>query len=358
MTPQKFFLLIVAIWTMVNLDFALSQDAATGRSDFVSDASYIFGTYSPSSRERSATAVAKIANSFLQSLTAEQRERAVHPLDSPERRQWTNLPASPNAGGVRIGDLNEPQIKLACDLLAGLFSEQGYNKMCDIMLADDQLLRGGRPRVGFGTENFSLVIFGEPSETGSWAVQIDGHHVGANVSLNGSERTISPSFIGTQPEAFQIGEKKFEPFSGETGDAYALVATFSDEQIKQAVLQLQRTQILTGPGNDGKIPPVKGVACSTFDDAQKELLLKLISNWVGDLPEEHAQKRMQQIKLELDQVKFSWNGKKQPGSDISYTIQGPSLIIEYACQDLGGNPLAHLHSMYRDPTNEYGKQLD
>ena len=36
----------------------------------------------------------------------------------------------------------------------------------------------------------------------------------------------------------------------------------------------------------------------------------------------------------------------------------PSLIIEYACQDLGGNPLDHLHTMYRDPTNEYGRQLD
>jgi hypothetical protein len=69
-------------------------------------------------------------------------------------------------------------------------------------------------------------------------------------------------------------------------------------------------------------------------------------------------KRMQQIEAELPETKFSWNGNKQPGSDISYTIQGPSLIIEYACQDLGGNPLAHLHSMYRDPTNEYARQLD
>ena len=30
------------------------------------------------------------------------------------------------------------------------------------------------------------------------------------------------------------------------------------------------------------------------------------------------------------------------------------MIIEYACQDLGGRPLNHLHSMYRNPENEYG----
>lgn len=361
MTSHKLSLLIVAILSLVNQDIVFSQEVAAvtdERNGFVSDASYIVGTYRPTAQDHTAKNLAAVANKFLDSLTSEQRQKAVHPMDSPERRQWTNLPAPPNAGGVRMGDLNESQLKLACDLLAGLFSKQGYNKMRDIMLADDQLLRGGRPRSGFGTENFSLVIFGEPNEMGSWAFQIDGHHVGTNVSVNGSELTISPSFIGTQPEAFQIGNKKFEPFSGETGDAYTLVATLSDEQVKQAVLQLQRAQILTGPGNDGKIPPAKGVACSTFNDTQKQLLLKLIFNWVGNMPESHASKRMKQIKAELDQVKFSWNGNKKPGSDISYTIQGPSLIIEYACQDLGGNPLAHLHSMYRDPTNEYGKQLD
>lgn len=361
MTPQKLTLLVAAIWSLVHLDFALAQEETAiqaQRRDFVSDASFIIGTYNPVARDHEAGAIATAANEFLDSLTPEQRKLAVHPLGSPERRQWTNLPARPNAGGVRMGDLNETQIKLVCDLMAGLFSPQGYNKIRDIMLADDQLLRGGQPRGGFGTENFSVVIFGEPSEAGSWAFQIDGHHVGANVSLNGSELTISPSFIGTQPQAFQIADQKFEPFAGETGDAYALVATLSDEQIKQAVLQLQRAQLVTGPGTDGKVPPARGVACSTFNDAQKQLLTKLIFNWIGDLPEKHADKRMEQIKAELDQIKFSWNGNKQPGSDISYTIHGPSLIIEYACQDLGGNPLAHLHSMYRDPTNEYGKQLD
>ena len=66
---------------------------------------------------------------------------------------------------------------------------------------------------------------------------------------------------------------------------------------------------------------------------------------------------MEQLRQEIDQMRFSWNGPLQPGSDVSYYIQGPSLIIEYACQDLGGDPLEHLHSIYRDPTNEYGGQL-
>jgi len=38
-------------------------------------------------------------------------------------------------------------------------------------------------------------------------------------------------------------------------------------------------------------------------------------------------------------------------------VQGPTVIIEYAPQRLGGDVTMHLHSIYRDPTNDYGKKL-
>ena len=56
----------------------------------------------------------------------------------------------------------------------------------------------------------------------------------------------------------------------------------------------------------------------------------------------------------MDEVTFLWQGPHEPGSDASFHIFGPGVIIEYAGQNLGGNPLDHLHSIYRDPTNEYG----
>jgi hypothetical protein len=133
--------------------------------------------------------------------------------------------------------------------------------------------------------------------------------------------------------------------------------SLTDDQVKQAVLKDSRARILTGPGNDGLVPEAQGVTCAEFSDTQKQTLMLLISQWVNDLPNEHAIARMKQLEGELDQMKFSWNGSREPKSDVSYTIQSPSLIIEYACQDLGGNPLDHLHSNYRDPTNEYGGQL-
>ena len=66
---------------------------------------------------------------------------------------------------------------------------------------------------------------------------------------------------------------------------------------------------------------------------------------------------MTEIEKALNETTFAWNGAIQVNSDISYIIQGPSLIIEYACQGRGNQALEHLHSMYRDPTNEYGMQI-
>ena len=328
------------------------------RDDYVSKASHIIGTYEPSSTEHTPKAMAEAAQNFLDALDTKLRDLAVHELDSPERKKWTNLPARPDAGGVQLGKLNEKQLKACCDLMATLFSKQGYRKMCNIMLADDQLLPGGRARPGFGTETFSVVVFGTPSETKPWAFQLDGHHVGVNVAVKGDALTMSPSFIGTQPEAFLLASKKIRPLAKEIDEAHEFVNNLSEQQRKSAVVGRRRGRIQTGPGRDGTVPEPRGLSCESLDDDQRKALLSLISQWVNDMPADHAERRMKQIESELDKTHFSWNGPIKPGSDVSYTIQGPSLIIEYACQDLGGVPTNHLHTMYRNPKNEYGGQLN
>jgi len=346
---------LVACFALNNVPLSNAREPVA--TDFVSEASRIVGSYEPNSREHSPQAMASAADAFLDSLDDDLRNRAALALDHPERRQWTNLPARPDAGGVRLGDCNIKQVQAFCDLMGTLFSEQGYAKMCNIMLADDQLLKDGQPRSGFGTENFSVVIFGKPSTEGPWAFQLDGHHVGVNLAIEGSKITMSPSFIGTQPEAVHIADKKIRPLTGEIDGAFELINSLDAPLQKQAILKPKRGRITTGPGNDAKIPEPAGVPCAAFNADQKIMLISLVAQWVNDLPPKQAKERLQQLRDEVDQMRFSWQGPTDVISDVSYTIQGPSLIIEYACQDIGGNPLDHLHTMYRDPTNEYGKQL-
>ena len=195
-----FFMFVATASAQVALD--------TGqRADYVSDASFALARYSYQPHDHRPQTMADAANRFVASLDVDQRPKLRYPLQSDERRDWTNLPSRPEAGGLPIGECNVQQVQALCDLMAALFSEQGFDKMRDIMLADDQLLRGGRPRIGFGAEQFAVVLFGKPSAEEPWAFQLDGHHVGVNVSINGDQMSLSPSFIGTQPEEFKIAAK-------------------------------------------------------------------------------------------------------------------------------------------------------
>ena len=60
------------------------------------------------------------------------------------------------------------------------------------------------------------------------------------------------------------------------------------------------------------------------------------------------------LKLWIDALPFV---DVEAGSNVTayYRIQGPHLVIEYAPQQ--GEPALHIHTMYRDPTNDYGARI-
>ncbi|SPE26011.1 hypothetical protein SBA3_1240010 [Candidatus Sulfopaludibacter sp. SbA3] len=70
---------------------------------------------------------------------------------------------------------------------------------------------------------------------------------------------------------------------------------------------------------------------------------------------------MAELKADINETWFAWSGAATaaPGANITayYRIQGSHLVIVYAPQRLGGDPSMHVDTMYRDPTNDYGKKL-
>ncbi len=322
-----------------------------------SKASEIVGTYELEFGHHDPQAMAAAATKLIDLLDDGQRQRCALPLDHPERREWTNLPPRPNAGGLVLGQMNEEQIRAACDLMATLFSRDGYEKFRDIMLADDQLVAPGRRRQGFGTEYFAIVIFGTPSADQPWGFQLDGHHLGVNVAVHGDHYSVSPSFIGAQPFEFEMGQETRRPLGTETELAYRLIRSMDDDQIRTALTSQKRGFIRTGPGRDGFLPDALGISATDLRDEQKKMLMELIGGWVDVAPKRWAEAWKKTIASELDSTRFSWQGGTTDGSDMSFAVQGPSIIIEYACQDLGGQPTNHIHTMLRNPTDEYGGQL-
>ena len=91
------------------------------------------------------------------------------------------------------------------------------------------------------------------------------------------------------------------------------------------------------------------------------MLLDVISEWAGMVHEEAAPARMAEINAGIGETWFAWSGPltATPGRNGTayYRIQGPNLVIEYAPQRMGGDASLHIHTIYRDPTNDYGRKL-
>ena len=101
----------------------------------------------------------------------------------------------------------------------------------------------------------------------------------------------------------------------------------------------------------------EGVKVSTFNERQKTLLMELVGQWVGMINSTAADAKMAEIKASLGETWFAWSGPTTPGSAAYFRVQGPTLWIEYAPQQMGGDATKHLHTMYRDPSNDYGAKL-
>jgi hypothetical protein len=299
-----------------------------------------------------ANAVAK-ANAFLGTLDGRQGGKVLFEFDSAKKPSWSNLPVTMvPRNGLRLGELTRPQRAAALDALAAVLSKQGFQKVIDIMNADDQLVQGGDNRMRFGTENYYLAVFGTPSATKPWMLQFGGHHLGINVTIVGKDTTLTPTHTGTQPDSFTRNGKKVRPLGPENDLAFKLVNLLDAEQQRQAVLGAKPKNLVLGPGQDGKTVRPEGLKCAALKDDQRAVLLDLIGAWVHILPDAAAASRMAALKAKIDDTYFAWYGPTTNGSAAYYRIQGPALLIEYAPQ--GGTN--HIHTIIRDPGNDYGKE--
>lgn len=292
---------------------------------------------------------------FLATLDDAQRARAVFDFkDDAQRRRWSNLPTSSfKRQGLRMGDLTRTQREAALGVLAAALSPQGYEKILRIIEAEE-LLRVSSGRTMFGRDEYYVSFLGQPSTSEPWMIQFGGHHLGLNITLAGERGTLAPSHTGAQPAIFEIEGKTVRPLGGETDKAFALLGSLNEAQRKQAILGFQMRDLVLGPGRDGQTIEPEGIKGSALSEKQREMLLDLAGEWIGIMHEAVAQAKMAEMKKRIAETYFAWSGPTEKGSAAYFRIQGPTVIIEYAPQRLGGDPTKHIHTIYRDPTNDYG----
>ena len=300
------------------------------------------------------------ANGFLSSLDEGQRSKVLFDFnDSEQRTKWSNLPTTmvPRAG-LKMGDLSEPQRKAAMGLLAATLSKRGYEKVLAIVEGDEVLKTqsGGRGSPMFGRDLFYISFLGKPSVKDPWMLQFGGHHLALNITMAGVDRILTPSLTAAQPARYTVDGKTVRPLGAENDKAFALINALDEGQRKQAILNYKVADLVLGPGQDGKTIQPEGIKCSAMNASQQAMLLDLAGEWAGIINEQAAAARMAEIKANLPETWFAWSGPTTNGMPAYYRIQGPTVVIEYAPQPLGGDPTMHIHTIYRDPTNDYGKK--
>ena len=319
----------------------------------------------------SATAqAASAAEAFLDTLDSEQRAETTFGYDDTQRSNWTNLPATgEERNGVSFGDLTEEQQQSAMEVLEASLSPEGYEQAVGIMVGDEVL---ANTISQFGIEQYDVAIFGTPSETDPWLLQFTGHHLALNVAFAGEDSSLTPSFIGVQPSEYTLDEVPdlnfvpaevlgggtIRPMAAENDKAFQLMNALDEQQQEQATLDYEISEVVLGAGEDGRQLEPEGLRASEMNLDQRDMLLSLISEWTGVANEEAAAAKMAEVRNNLADTYFAWYGPTENGSVVYYRITGPTLNIEFAhqAQPAPGGVL-HLHTIYRDPTSEYGEDI-
>jgi Protein of unknown function (DUF3500) len=303
------------------------------------------------------------ANTFLSTLDQKQRQSVLFAFDDGAQRvRWSNLPVKmvPRAG-LRMGELTAAQRSAALALVSSALSRRGFEKVKQIVEADETLKHNEGNNPMFGEDLYYISILGTPSLKEPWMLQFGGHHLALNITIAGERGVLTPTLTGAQPALYTINGKTVRPLGGESDKAIALLNALDETQRKQAILSYRLADLVLGPGQDGKTIQPEGLKASAMNDRQRAILLDVISEWTGIVHESAAAARMDELKAEINDTWFAWSGPTTvtPGSNIAayYRIQGPHLVIEYAPQRLGGDPTMHVHTMYRDPTNDYGRKF-
>ena len=308
------------------------------------------------------TASSKIvsaAEAFLTTLTAAERAKAIFAFDDEKQKvRWSNLPTGIfHREGARLGDLSPSQRDAAMALMAAALSPRGYQKMTEMIAAEDTLKTGGQPgRIVFGRDEFYVAFLGKPSATTPWRLQFGGHHLALNLTFVQNETALTPSHTAAQPARFTMEGKTVRPLGQENDKAFALMHALNEAQQKQALLGYQMRDLALPPGQDGKMIQPEGIRASALTAPQQEMLLDLASEWTGIVHESAAKAKLAEIKKNLAETWFAWSGPTENGSAVYFRIQGPTVFIEYAPQKMGGDATMHIHTMYRDPSNEYGQK--
>lgn len=306
-----------------------------------------------------ARAMASAADTFLQSLTNDQRSRATFTFDDDRRFEFRYTPRA--RSGVALKDLTSEQRTLAHALLKTGLSMRGYTAATQIIELENVLREIERPRPGSALvrdpELYYVSIFGTPGKD-AWGWKFEGHHLSTNFTIVGERPVVfAPAFFGAHPAIVREGPRKgLRPLRDEEEVARELMASFTDAQRSTAIFDVSAPrEMITGERRDSHPLEPGGLRMSAMTPPQKRILERLLDVYLERMVPELARKRLEAVQQTgMDSITFGWAGGLEVGGPHYYRVQGPSFLIEY---DNTQNNANHIHSVWRDFGNDFGRDL-
>jgi Protein of unknown function (DUF3500) len=288
-------------------------------------------------------------------LDEKQRQELCLAFDGEEeRRTWFYWPWPRK--GIAFSDLTSDQQQLAYGITAAVLTLPTFAKVTTIINLEEvlrELELGGQGRrrpdgLPRDPAKYYSTIFGDPSGDEPWGWRFEGHHVSVHVTVVDGEVASTPLFLGSNPAEVRHGDRTIlRPLAEEEDTARSLLEALPSSQRKQALVDDRAPDdILTVNSPrvevefDGGVPlnDLKGTARALADE-----LVRL-----------HVDRVKLPVQTLTDDVRFAWAGSPERGRHHYYRLAGPRFLVEY---DNTQNDANHAHSVWRDPSGDFGDDL-
>jgi hypothetical protein len=301
------------------------------------------------------------ARRFLDSLTAEQKAKATFEYMDGERMYWYYPPI--NRHGLALRDMDQNQRGLAMSLLETGLTPRSFEQAKQIIEHEDVLgpLEKEMGMVTFvrDTELYYFTVFGEPGPNAPWGWRTEGHHVSLHFSIWGDNIiSVTPFFFGANPAEVRKGPKTGLRILGDREDtAFQLMNSLDQSQLERAVIYDEAPlDILTYNSTKVSFPfRPQGLPGNAMTGSQKESLLSLITEYVGQVRTDLAEQKLAAIRNEgLDHFHLAWAGPVSKNDAHYYRIHGGNFVVEFDNRQDGAN---HIHSVWRDIENDFAADV-
>lgn len=305
---------------------------------------------------------------FRNSLSTTLLSEADNCLDNERFYVWHNTPNGNgnSRDGIIYGDLSDEQLTNFKSMLQLFLSESGYQKVKEITELAEGLLNESNPTV-WNPDYYSIDMFGDPENSGSWGFQLDGHHLAINFLVHGDNVSIVPAFLGGEPAVSSFNGTDFDIFKDERDLGLMLFNGLNSEESVAAVSTGNHSMEVGPADTPGGVDPYRGdydysgftlgLKYSDMSEATQANLILVMQEYVYNLSPTFADQWWADITENIDETYFVWiNDEANPTttSPFYYRIYNPYLWVEYNAENaLGGGDADynHVHTITRIPNN-------